>query len=64
MLVERRVFLVDAELRAASDGKTITGYAARYNTLSQPLPAGKALKLSANGSLPARFAAQLTPART
>ena len=38
MLVERRVFLVDAELRAASDGKTITGYAARYNTLSQPLP--------------------------
>jgi HK97 family phage prohead protease len=41
MQVERRVFLVDAELRAASDGKTISGYAARYNTLSQPLPAGK-----------------------
>ena len=41
MLVERRVFLVGAELRAASDGKTISGYAARYNTLSQPLPAGK-----------------------
>ena len=38
MQVERRVFLVDAELRAASDGKTITGYAARYNTLSAPLP--------------------------
>ena len=41
MLVQRRVFLVDAELRAASDGKTITGYAARYNTLSGPIPAGK-----------------------
>jgi HK97 family phage prohead protease len=41
MLAERRVFLVGAELRAASDGKTISGYAARYNTLSQPLPAGK-----------------------
>ena len=41
MLVERRVFLVDAELRAASDGKTISGYAARYNSLSLPLPAGK-----------------------
>lgn len=41
MLVERRIFLVDAELRAASDGKSITGYAARYNSLSSPLPAGK-----------------------
>lgn len=38
MQAERRVFLVDAELRAASDGRTISGYAARYNTLSQPLP--------------------------
>jgi HK97 family phage prohead protease len=41
MLVERRVFLVDAELRASSDGRTISGYAARYNTLSGPIPAGK-----------------------
>ena len=41
MQVERRIFLVDAELRAASDGKTITGYAARYNTLSGPIPASK-----------------------
>ena len=41
MLVERRVFLVNAELRAASDGKTISGYAARYNALSGPIPAGE-----------------------
>jgi HK97 family phage prohead protease len=38
MQVERRVFLVDAELRAASDGRTISGYAATYNSLSAPLP--------------------------
>jgi hypothetical protein len=38
MNIERRVFLVDAELRAASDGKTISGYAATYNSLSAPLP--------------------------
>jgi HK97 family phage prohead protease len=38
MQVERRVFLVDAELRAASDGKSISGYAATYNSLSMPLP--------------------------
>jgi HK97 family phage prohead protease len=46
MLVERRVFLVDAELRAASDGKSISGYAARYNTLSGPIPAGKGSALT------------------
>ncbi len=40
MQIERRVFLVDAELRAASDGKTISGYAARYNILSGPIPSG------------------------
>ena len=41
MQIERRVFLVDAELRAASDGRSISGYAARYNTLSGPIPASK-----------------------
>jgi HK97 family phage prohead protease len=45
MQVERRVFSVDAELRAASDGKTITGYAARYNTLSMPMPVSEDRKM-------------------
>ncbi len=41
MQIERRVFLIDAELRASADGKKIKGYAARYNTLSGPIPSGK-----------------------
>src|ERR1700747_3249972 len=44
MQIERRAFFVDAELRASADGKKIRGYAARYNSLSGPIPSGKSGK--------------------
>jgi HK97 family phage prohead protease len=37
MQIERRLVLLSSELRAAPDGRSITGLAARYNTLSMPL---------------------------
>jgi HK97 family phage prohead protease len=43
--VERRVLSVEAEFRAAADGKSISGYAARYNSLSGPIPQIKQGKL-------------------
>src|SRR5580700_9687827 len=39
--IERRLFAAEAELRAAK-GRTIEGYAARYNILSSRLPLGEA----------------------
>jgi HK97 family phage prohead protease len=39
-MIERR-FISVTELRAAKDGKTISGLAATYNKLSSPIPAGR-----------------------
>ena len=36
--IETRVFVNDFEVRETSDGMTLTGYAARFNTPSEPLP--------------------------
>jgi HK97 family phage prohead protease len=36
--IETRVFLNDFEVRETADGMTLTGYAARFNEPSEPLP--------------------------
>ena len=36
--IETRVFVNDFEVRETADGMTLTGYAARFNTPSEPLP--------------------------
>jgi HK97 family phage prohead protease len=36
--IETRVFLNDFEVRETSEGMTLTGYAARFNSPSEPLP--------------------------